>query len=772
MTIQSPIVLASGFFSQLFPGDTVPGTDTTAQASGNAALVRANTALASGNAGISTGLTALASGNAGLVSASNKVPISGGYMTGQLFAASGVVVSGTLSRNGFNVVTVGDVETVTSTMIASGTIIDADVNISGAINATKLNFLQTGTSAVARTVDSKLKDVVSVKDFGAVGDGVADDTAAIQAAINAALASPKAFEVFFPSGEYLVSAPLTIGFRSGAGAGQIFLKLRGVGPAGNARGFYPATVDGSTIKAAAGFTGSYVLGHVRTPSTYGFQGIEIEGISVNANSVANHGIYIDNPVGVTLARVNVYRALNTGIYLNAVDGDGFNVNIRDAYIWGGTFATLAQPSLYGIQSNARYALFDRVVMDGGQVGIKSSGDHCIITNCHLEGSLTAIDATTGGGGFCRIVNNFIFPYGVGASGWTGSTTGILLSGTGIAAGLFNRISSNTIWSTAGTSPTGINFSSSYANTVTDNVFYGHATNGACIVTDSASASAEYTLDSNWFNTSGVVVNNLYAGGKIHYSSTNKVFGGAAPSFTGQTSYIFDHDTRLLLGFVSNAGNLQVKNTADADAVNLVGNSYEYLKIRGYQVDNGFNAAASTIKVGKEVFTSRSINAAGTVNASGADYAEYMTKAGVFDIAKGAICGITSEGLVTNVYADSVSFVVKSTNPSYVGGDTWASADVIGTKPDADDADALIQWEADLEAARQAVDRIAFAGQVPVNVIGAASGQYIVPIADTDGGIEGIAKDETDLTLAEYMRTVGKVITIESDGRARIIVKVA
>lgn len=187
---------------------------------------------------------------------------------------------------------------------------------------------------------------------------------------------------------------------------------------------------------------------------------------------------------------------------------------------------------------------------------------------------------------------------------------------------------------------------------------------------------------------------------------------------------------------------------------------------------GDNAANCAINVKKNNTTSRSINAGGTINASGADYAEYMMKDGDFDIAKGAICGVTINGLLTLNYADTVSFVVKSTNPSYVGGDTWGSEDVVGKKPEENDVDALAQWEANLEVARQKVDRIAFAGQVPVNVMGATPGQYIVPVDAADGGIEGIAKNEADLTLAEYMRAVGKVVAIEDDGRARIIVKVA
>jgi hypothetical protein len=167
----------------------------------------------------------------------------------------------------------------------------------------------------------------------------------------------------------------------------------------------------------------------------------------------------------------------------------------------------------------------------------------------------------------------------------------------------------------------------------------------------------------------------------------------------------------------------------------------------------FNTALAAVYAGRCSANGRGINAGGTVNATGADYAEYMTKAGDFTIAKGDVIGIDVNGKLTNVFADAVTFVVKSTDPSYVGGDSWGS--------NVNDPDKL-------EAARQKVDRIAFAGQVPVNVTGATAGQYIIP-ANNNGAIRGEAISNP--TFEQYKNAVGKVIATEADGRARIIVKV-
>jgi len=149
----------------------------------------------------------------------------------------------------------------------------------------------------------------------------------------------------------------------------------------------------------------------------------------------------------------------------------------------------------------------------------------------------------------------------------------------------------------------------------------------------------------------------------------------------------------------------------------------------------------------------------------------MTKANDFTVAKGDVVGINAEGKLTNVFADAVSFVVKSTLPSYVGGDTWGAPEALGLSRLSDDAtqEEKEEFAIALETARQKVDRIAFSGQVPVNVYGATAGQYIVPVQDGDG-IKGIAVSNP--TFEQYQNAVGKVIAVETDGRAKIIVKVA
>jgi hypothetical protein len=73
-----------------------------------------------------------------------------------------------------------------------------------ATTAANVAYTPAGAGAVVTTVQTKLRETVSVKDYGAVGNGIANDTAAIQAAVNAGN------YVLFPLGTYNISTPIAL----------------------------------------------------------------------------------------------------------------------------------------------------------------------------------------------------------------------------------------------------------------------------------------------------------------------------------------------------------------------------------------------------------------------------------------------------------------------------------------------------------------------------------------------------------------------------------
>ena len=120
--------------------------------------------------------------------------------TGVAVPAGSYKITGTVTGAFYSF---GAITIVTGTVTSIQNVL-ATGSYAGANGSTLIGTIQSGASAVIRTVAAKLNDIVSVKDFGAVGNGVTDDTVAIQAAINACLGKT----IYFPSGRYNITSAL------------------------------------------------------------------------------------------------------------------------------------------------------------------------------------------------------------------------------------------------------------------------------------------------------------------------------------------------------------------------------------------------------------------------------------------------------------------------------------------------------------------------------------------------------------------------------------
>ena len=107
----------------------------------------------------------------------------------------------------------------------------AEAIATNAIDSVNVAYNEGGTGAVSRNVKSKLQESVSVKDFGAVGDGVTDDTAAFNLATQASLvftsfSDAPYREIYIPAGQYRINGLVYVRkgqHLRGAGMGATYL---------------------------------------------------------------------------------------------------------------------------------------------------------------------------------------------------------------------------------------------------------------------------------------------------------------------------------------------------------------------------------------------------------------------------------------------------------------------------------------------------------------------------------------------------------------------
>lgn len=215
----------------------------------------------------------------------------------------------------------------------------------GATSADLVTYTPSGTGAVARSASSKFGEVVSVKDFGAVGDGVADDASAIQAAIEY-VKLQNGGTIFFPAGEYRITTRLKI---QNTYASNIFIKLCGVG-------------NGNSNVAAGSTGGSLIIGETALTSQMmvemsGGSNITFEDIGLYSGT--------SNPstIGIYLQRVqatgNGYCAHNN--FTRVSIGMGTNPTANGNV---GTIAILNKRGEHHYHNECRYTADTPIILAG------------------------------------------------------------------------------------------------------------------------------------------------------------------------------------------------------------------------------------------------------------------------------------------------------------------------------------------------------------------------------------------------------------------------
>ena len=166
-------------------------------------------------------------------------------------------------------------------------------------------------STEPRSLSDRFADTVNVKDFGAVGDGVTDDTAAIQAAIDYAK-SINGCTVFLPAGTFAVTSTLYLTDASG-------VKLVGQG-GGFSADSNPEERPSTAIKYTGVATAASVI-RIESTQSNAIKATSggIEGIGILCNGLAGRGIYCTSINSYKFEDIYIDDPQTTGILMDCLD---------------------------------------------------------------------------------------------------------------------------------------------------------------------------------------------------------------------------------------------------------------------------------------------------------------------------------------------------------------------------------------------------------------------------------------------------------------------